>query len=205
METIARYWTVGGPLMWPLALLCLATWYWMISLHARLRSMGGGPLELERERPAGGAADGDTARAWGSKSPRTFARVMDYLTRGEMTTEALRGRAAEAIAAELAPLERELAVLRGMVAAAPLLGLLGTVMGMIATFAALAARGTASTEMLSSGISEALVTTQVGLVVALPGIFGAHAIRRGIDAVALGLERAVAHLGGIAEARGERN
>jgi len=207
VETIAEYWTAGGPLMWPLALLSLATWYWMTSLHARLRASGAGPSEIEPllERLAGRGSGLEGARAWAAGSSGAVSRVVVHLMRGEMTPEAVRGRASEAIAAEVGPVERELTVLRAMVAAAPLLGLLGTVMGMIATFSALAARGTASTEMLSAGISEALVTTQVGLVVALPGIFGAHAIRRRLDEVAVALERAVAHLVGFAEATGNRD
>ena len=207
METIASYWTAGGPLMWPLALLSLATWYWMTSLHEKLRASGAGPSEIEPllERLAGRASGLEGARALVASSPGAVSRVVDHLMRGGMTPEAVRGRASEAIAAEVGPVERELTVLRAMVAAAPLLGLLGTVMGMIATFSALAARGTASTEMLSAGISEALVTTQVGLVVALPGIFGAHAIRRRLDEVAVALERAVAHLVGFAGASNDRD
>jgi biopolymer transport protein ExbB len=80
-------------------------------------------------------------------------------------------------------------VLDGLVAAAPLLGLLGTVMGMIATFSTLSGRGTASMELLSGGISEALITTQVGLVVALPGLLAAHAVGRRVADLDAALDR----------------
>lgn len=57
-------------------------------------------------------------------------------------------------------------------AAAPLLGLLGTITGMIQTFTALSARSGADTSsMIASGISKALLTTNAGLVVAIPAIF----------------------------------
>ena len=53
-------------------------------------------------------------------------------------------------------------------AVAPLLGLLGTVTGMISTFEIITEHGTGDPKMLSGGISEALITTQLGLVVAIP-------------------------------------
>ena len=56
-------------------------------------------------------------------------------------------------------------------AVAPLLGLLGTVTGMITTFDVISEFGTGNARALASGISEALVTTQSGLVVAVPGLF----------------------------------
>ena len=81
-----------------------------------------------------------------------------------------------------------------MVAAAPLLGLLGTVKGMIAGFFILSTRGAASIDLLSHGISEALVTTQVGLVVALPGFAGAYAIARRLRELDVQLDRFESHL-----------
>jgi biopolymer transport protein ExbB len=64
-------------------------------------------------------------------------------------------------------LERFLPFLSITVVAAPLLGLLGTVVGMIKTFALITVFGTGDPKALSSGISEALVTTEIGLVVAI--------------------------------------
>ena len=55
-------------------------------------------------------------------------------------------------------------------AAAPLLGLLGTVTGMIKTFTLITIFGTGDAKSLSSGISEALVTTELGLIVAIPSL-----------------------------------
>lgn len=61
---------------------------------------------------------------------------------------------------------------------APLLGLYGTVSGMITTFMVIATSGTGDAKALASGISEALITTQTGLVVAVPGLFLANFLRR---------------------------
>lgn len=73
----------------------------------------------------------------------------------------------------LKPFERDLRVMMICVAVATLLGLFGTVTGMLTTFDALAtgSGGEKTMAMIASGISEALITTETGLVVALPGLF----------------------------------
>lgn len=79
--------------------------------------------------------------------------------------------------------EQHAALLRSLVAAAPLLGLLGTVNGMIETFASLHAQGgpsfTHATEQtVAGGISVALITTQMGLVIGIPGLVAARLLDR---------------------------
>ena len=74
----------------------------------------------------------------------------------------------EAILREVPRLERFLSILAVLGVIAPLLGLLGTVTGMIETFQVITLYGTGDPKMMSGGISEALVTTEVGLVVAIP-------------------------------------
>lgn len=72
---------------------------------------------------------------------------------------------------ELMSLQRGLPALATIVAGAPLLGLLGTVIGMIKIFAVVATAGSGITEQLSAGISQALITTASGLVIAIPALF----------------------------------
>jgi len=86
-------------------------------------------------------------------------------------------------------LERHVGTILVLAAVAPLLGLLGTVMGMIATFEAIARFGAANARAFAAGISEALITTQFGLVVAVPGLFMGHLIRRRVEALRDGWER----------------
>lgn len=68
-------------------------------------------------------------------------------------------------------LERGLGALATVVAAAPLLGLLGTVLGMIQVFEAVSLAGTVRGEQLSAGIAQALITTAAGLIIAIPMLF----------------------------------
>jgi biopolymer transport protein ExbB len=74
----------------------------------------------------------------------------------------------EAILRELPRVERGLSVLAILGAVAPLLGLLGTVTGMIDTFRVITLFGTGDPKLMSGGISEALVTTELGLAIAIP-------------------------------------
>ena len=101
--------------------------------------------------------------------------TMSGASLGEMTT-AFR----EVRTAEMSPIDRDLKIMRVCVGAAPLLGLLGTVTGMLATFDALASGsgGEKTMALVAKGISEALITTETGLVIALPGVFFQYHLAR---------------------------
>jgi biopolymer transport protein ExbB len=81
---------------------------------------------------------------------------------------------------ETVPFDRDLWVMKVCVSAAPLLGLLGTVTGMLDTFSALAtgAGGDKTMSLVAEGISEALVTTETGLLIAIPGMFFQYQLSR---------------------------
>ena len=89
----------------------------------------------------------------------------------------------EAILKELPRLERFLPALNIMGAVAPLLGLLGTVTGMISTFHVITLYGTGDPRMMSGGISEALVTTMLGLSVAIPIMLMHTFLSRRVDTI----------------------
>ncbi len=84
-----------------------------------------------------------------------------------------------------------LAIIGVLAAVAPLLGLLGTVTGMIATFDVLAVFGTGNAKAMAGGISEALITTQTGLLVAIPGLY----MKGFLDRRALGLQQRISAVG----------
>jgi biopolymer transport protein ExbB len=77
----------------------------------------------------------------------------------------------EAILKETPALERWQGLIKLVAAVAPLLGLLGTVTGMIATFQAITLFGTGDPKLMAGGISQALITTVLGLIVAIPLLF----------------------------------
>ncbi|GFO72518.1 biopolymer transport protein ExbB [Bathymodiolus japonicus methanotrophic gill symbiont] len=77
----------------------------------------------------------------------------------------------EAITREVPKLEKGISMIKLFAAVAPLLGLLGTVTGMIATFQSISLFGTGDPKLMADGISQALVTTMLGLCVAIPLLF----------------------------------
>lgn len=84
----------------------------------------------------------------------------------------------EALFKEIGYLHRFLSTLSTMASVAPLLGLLGTVCGIIETFQVITIVGTGNPRYLSSGISEALITTQFGLMIAIPVVIAHHFLER---------------------------
>ncbi len=85
-------------------------------------------------------------------------------------------------------LEKSLNTLSTLAAIQPLLGLLGTISGMIATFSVIASQGTGDPRALADGISEAMITTQAGLSVALPILLGHNYLRNRHRAVMASLQ-----------------
>lgn len=91
-----------------------------------------------------------------------------YQDNKSIDTDTLELKLGEAILKERAPLERFLTFLKIISVVSPLLGLLGTVTGMINTFQAITLFGTGDPKLMAGGISQALVTTVMGLSVAIP-------------------------------------
>lgn len=98
-----------------------------------------------------------------------LGRIMQvYDNNPDVDNETLEYKLDEAILKELPKLQRGLGALSLLAAIAPLLGLLGTVIGIIETFQSITLYGTGDPRAMSDGISQALVTTVMGLVVAIP-------------------------------------
>ena len=95
-----------------------------------------------------------------------------------------------AILAEAPQLQRGLGILLLLASIAPLLGLLGTVTGMIDLFSVIGAQGSGNARALSGGISEALITTQAGMLVAVPLLVAHSLLNRAAERRLLQLEEA---------------
>lgn len=95
----------------------------------------------------------------------------------------------EAASRVIHELERYLNALGTIAAMAPLLGLLGTVFGMIQIFSAFMGDGMANAPMLAGGISKALITTASGLIVAIPAVFFHRYLLRRVDELVIAMEQ----------------
>ena len=103
---------------------------------------------------------------------RIFLQVKNISPEQRQDDESLQLVLDEAIIKELPKLEQGHSLIKLFSAIAPLLGLLGTVIGMIATFQSISLFGSGDPKLMASGISQALVTTVLGLLVAIPLLLG---------------------------------
>jgi len=103
----------------------------------------------------------------------------------DITKEAIEQAASKAIH----EMERFLNALGTIAAVAPLIGLLGTVMGMISVFNEIMAQGTGNAGALAGGISEALVTTAAGMIVAIRSLICFRLFQRRIDEIVVFMEQ----------------
>ena len=120
-------------------------------------------------------------RGWVSQPDQAPSRIRELIryTQDEIQSgQDIEGRFREVEATKVSELDRRLAFLNVMVIAAPLFGLLGTVLGMLLTFRAIGVGGSSTSEIVARGISEALVCTQSGMMVAIPGLIMANVAKR---------------------------
>lgn len=115
-----------------------------------------------------GAVRGQVRRKKASKSNPLGRVMLAYENTNTNDVETVALKLDDAILKEVPKLEGGLNLIKVLAAVAPLLGLLGTVIGMINTFQAITLFGTGDPQIMASGISEALVTTVLGLVAAIP-------------------------------------
>ena len=98
-----------------------------------------------------------------------LARILQVFKKNQdVSLETLELKLGEAVLAELPAINKNLSLLKIFAAIAPLMGLLGTVTGMIITFQAITLFGAGDPKLMANGISQALVTTVLGLTVAIP-------------------------------------
>jgi biopolymer transport protein ExbB len=163
----------GGPIVYPIGLLALVALMIVINriifLNRVNRNTARYMTEFNRLAAAGDWEECEALvmRHKGQHSPVNHVLEAGVRARNE-DRETLESILQEAILREMPRVERGLSVLAILGVVAPLLGLLGTVTGMIDTFRVITLFGTGDPKLMSGGISEALVTTMFGLAVAIP-------------------------------------
>ena len=133
------------------------------------------PAVLPRARCAARCATSSSSRTRRSRqSAGPRARHVQRRSRArceERTREVVELRISEAVLKEVPKLERFQSFLRLAVAAGPLLGLIGTVVGMILTFQSITESGSSDPKLMANGISQAMIATVLGLGIAMPLLF----------------------------------
>ena len=171
-ETLVEHFLKGGPIMWPIlalavAALCVALYKWLALTLVRRPSKRQVKALLESVREKD--FDAATAVAKEMKGPvgeMLAAGVANLRESRELLEEVL----FERILNSKLRIQSLLPFMSVSAASAPLLGLLGTVTGIIQTFKQITIYGSGDVKSLSGGISEALITTEYGLIVAIPSL-----------------------------------
>jgi biopolymer transport protein ExbB len=169
IEQMLHTWKNGGWVMAALVLLALITYGCAVRLLLFLHHRG-----LTR------ATDADL-RSWvkdRSQAPREIQELIRYTQDEVHSIKDIEGRFREIEATKISEADRRLAFVNVMVVSAPLFGLLGTVLGMLLTFRAIGIGGSSTSDIIAKGISEALVATQTGMMVAIPGLILAYVAKR---------------------------
>ena len=162
--SLERYWTLNPAKIAPKTLLA-QVWSWIKNNQvdaAKLR-------ELKQSSPLG----------------QILAAGLSNSKHGR---DVMKDSILEAASQVIHDLERYVNILGTIANLAPLLGLLGTVFGMIEVFNAIMIQGSGNTAILAGGISVALYTTAAGLMVAIPAMISHRFFQRRIDSIVVGME-----------------
>ncbi len=169
INTVLDIWLKGGWLMVPLAILAFFIY------------LAGFELVFFFRRYGFDKADKNTWGHWIDKPDEAsgaLGEAIRFCHSGDLVFQAVRSRIAELKATHIEPARRRIRYLSILVTVAPLTGLLGTVIGMIVTFAGLSSSRGSAIDVVAGGISQALITTQTGLVIAIPGYVLVHHAKR---------------------------
>jgi biopolymer transport protein ExbB len=160
-------WEKGGTLMPALGILAIYLYYLAFDLWLRLRAVIPSDLRaFPREK-------------WGAfKEGGRVDRIIRYCLADHSDREETQRRFERVRTGESSYLSRRLRFLFVLATSAPLIGLLGTVAGMLRTFEGLSMQDSYKMDLVAGGISQALVTTQAGLLIAIPAIAMIHLLNR---------------------------
>jgi biopolymer transport protein ExbB len=184
-----QFFQSGGPVMYPLlacSLIVLTviierSLFWIHTTARRNRAIVDDILELCR------AGDWDAVR---QKSTGCKDFVVRILVSGILHREFSMLKAMESAAAdEIQRMRRFMGVLDTMITVAPLLGIFGTVIGIIASFEMLGASGVDQPQAVTAGVAQALITTATGLGIAIFSVFPYNYFNAKVEHAALDIER----------------
>ena len=181
ISEIFSVWDSGGWVMIPLCILAILIYTIGFEMLFYLRGFN---LKINSNQ---------NLKTWilnPEQAPEKTKEILQYTQENVTASKHLINRFMEVENHLLHKIDRKLIFLNTLVASAPLMGLLGTVIGMLGTFSAISTGGGSETvDMVAAGISEALITTQTGLFIALPGIFLILVIQRQKRALGSGILR----------------
>jgi biopolymer transport protein ExbB len=186
----------GGPIMVPLGLCSVVAVMITIERLLTLRRSRVLPREIlgvvDSVQPG---KDLSVAISICAQNPGAFSDIMRVgLEHADESWQQARDAILDAGRQETPRLERHLVWLETIAAVAPLLGLLGTVLGMIKVFASISIQGLGDPQVLSEGISEAMITTAVGLAIGIPTLVAYNLLAARAEAMIVEIEAQASNL-----------
>jgi biopolymer transport protein ExbB len=154
LDGMLRFLETGGPVLWPIGVTAFAMGALIIERYWYFR------WDFPRQMK-------DTAQLWTLRQDRSSWYAI---------------RIREALIAEVrSKLNRGMPLIKTLIALCPMLGLLGTVTGMMGVFDVIAVLGTGNARAMASGIYKATIPTMAGMIVALPGLYFSAGLQRKVN------------------------
>jgi len=177
MKQLADLFNQGGAVMWLIAGISVAAWVLAIKSWRTAKFM---LSDLTQVKDFIYDVKGKNFSAGADGKMKSIFPLLNWIT-GEISAnkvvDTIRRKENKLIIEnELSGLERSLGLLASLAGVLPLLGLLGTVLGMLVTFGVIQRHGTGEPALMAEGIRQALLTTQAGLLAALPVLFFHHIV-----------------------------
>lgn len=173
----------GGIFMWPLLVVPVVVLFLFFSKLVYLSGRRSGGAKAIAEAQDSLPGNPGTALSLSAKQPKSLVLKV-IATAAESAGKERKGaekEVQELLLHEVPRLERHLTTLSVLAAAAPLLGLLGTVSGLISMFQVITEYGVNDPKLLAGGIGEALIATETGLLVAIPTLLGHNWLANRVD------------------------
>jgi biopolymer transport protein ExbB len=181
----------GGPVMWPLLICSVLAVAIIVERMINLRPAKVLPEdEVEHLGSLIGGGLLEQAEDYCERRPGPLTNIVAAAleARGE-SADSNRQVVVDQGRQEVPRLQRYLGILGTVASVSPLLGLLGTVLGMIEVFQVVSSQGIGQAESLAGGISEAMITTATGLTIAIPALVAYNAFSDRANAMILEMER----------------
>ena len=198
MDTVSHWMEAGGPIVIILGLLSIYSIALVVLKLIQFWGVMGGRRDREAALEAWERGDRSDARklVTGGKNPinTVIAAAMEGMAK-RWDKSLLREEVERVANSEIETLGRHLRTLEVLAVVSPLMGLLGTVLGMIESFQSLElAGGSANAAVLAAGIWQALLTTAMGLIVAIPAAIAANMLGARLDRAGHAIEDSVTRL-----------
>lgn len=163
VEEFIVVWINGGILMWPLLIAAVFIYWMAFDMLSRLS-----PSDIPNQKIAN---IGDNRNETVQNIPKDIALMLNDIVGDSPDPSVMYNRFIEVKAEYFPYIDRRLNFLSVLTGITPLIGLLGTVMGMLTTFSQMNQTSVKTLDLMAGGVSQALITTQTGLIVAVPSLF----------------------------------